>query len=307
MNNKSITLSVAMLRAVVSGRSYSAVAADHGLARTSVERRVKALAIRLHHELGMEGVGDDGIVHLRRLRMWQAEVEAALTRFEPSQPALRPCPPVLCDADVRIALQRARLRSPMPTRDVALVALLFATGARPLELARMSIGDYLHEDGSVRAVSLLRAEVSLNRKERPLYFVSPGLLQALEAYLGERVKVCKSSDPRAARYLGFEPEERLLLNDAWQPYRVDEFEGAHGKTRYLCRAMLVTCRKVFRRIAMPGVSALTVRRTVAARLAERGADEKQIGKILGIYERKSVRGLLPRQRQSLEDLMHGLL
>lgn len=306
MDNKSIMLSVAMLRAVVGGRSYSAVAAEHGLAKTSVERRVKALAVRLHREQGLQGVGDDGVVHLRRLRMWRPEVEAALDRFEPSRPALRPSPPVLSDADVRLALQRARLRSPMPTRDVALVALLFATGARPLELARLSIGDYLHEDGSVRAISLLRAEVSVNRKERPLYFVSPGLHQALGAYLEERSRVCKPSGP-ATRYLGFEPEERLLLNDSWQPYQVDEFEGARGKPCYLCRAMLVTCRKVFHRIAMLGVSALTVRRTVAARLAERGADEKQIGAILGIYERKAVRGLLPQPSRRLEDLMDGLV
>lgn len=306
MDNKSIMRSVAMLRAVVGGRSYADVAADHGLAKTSVERRVKALAIRLHREQGLQGVSDDGVVHLRRLRMWQPEVEAAIARFEPSRPAPRPSPPVLSDADVRLALQRARLRSPMPTRDVALVALLFATGARPLELARMSIGDYLREEGGVRAVSLLRAEVSVNRKERPLYFVSPGLHQALAAYLDERRRVCKASGA-ATRYLGFDPEERLLLNDAWQPYKVEEFMGAREKRRFLCRAMLVTCRKVFHRIAMPGVSALTVRRTVAARLAERGADEKQIGAILGIYERKAVRGLLPQPPRSLEDLMYGLV
>jgi len=304
MDNESIKRSVAMLRAVVSGRSYADVASEHGLARTSVERRVKALAVRLHKELEMPGVVNDGVVHLRRLRLWQKDVEATLERFEPSQPAPRPRPPVLSDADVRLALQRARMRSPMPTRDVALVALLFATGARPLELARMTIGDYLHADGSVRAISLLRAEVSVSRKERPLYFVSPGLHRAIEAYLEERRRITGAA---GANYLGFDPAERLLLNDQWHPYRVDEFRGARGKTRFLCRAMLVTCRKVFRRIAMPGVSALTVRRTVAARLAERGADEKQIGEILGIYERKAVRGLLPQSPRKLEDLMSGLV
>ncbi|MDZ7855911.1 site-specific integrase [Sphaerotilus sp.] len=307
MNSESITRSVAMLRAVVAGRSYSDVAAEHGLARTSVERRVKTLAVRLHQELNLPGVGDDGVVHVRRLRLWHAEVEAVLARFEPSRPAPRPSPPVLSDADVRLALQRARLRSPMPTRDVALVALLFATGVRPLELARMTVGDYLRADGSVRAISLLRAEVSVNRKNRPLYFVSPGLHRALDAYLEERRRVTGSIGTRNATYLGFDPEERLLLNDQWQPYNVDQFMGARGKTRYLCRAMLVTCRKVFGRIAMPGVSALTVRRTVAARLAERGADEKQIGEILGIYERKAVRGLLPQSSRKPEDLMSGLV
>jgi integrase len=307
MNNESILRSVAMLRAVVAGRSYSDVAAEHGLARTSVERRVKALAVRLRQELGLPGVGDDGVVHLRRLRLRHADIEAVLAKFDPSRRAPKPRPPVLSDADVRLALQRARMRSPMPTRDVALVALLFATGARPLELARMTIGDYLHADGSVRVVSLLRAEVSLNRKERPLYLASPGLHLALDGYLEERRRVFGPPGTRSTSHRGFDPDERLLLNDQWLPYKVDEFMGARGKTRFLCRAMLVTCRKVFTRIAMPGVSALTVRRTVAARLAERGADEKQIGEILGIYERKAVRGLLPQASRRPEELMSGLV
>ena len=310
MDMESVKRSVAMLRAIVDGKSYAEVAATHGLARTSVERRVKMLAIRLHKEAGLVGVGVDGVVHVRRLRSLREEVQRALAAFDVSQPPPRPEVPVLGDDEVQLALQRARLRSPMPTRDVALVALLFATGARPLEIARMTVGDYLHEDGSVRTVSVLRAEVSASRRERPLFFVSPGLHQALDAYLAERAAMTRGASGvsgASAAYRGLDPAERLLLADAWQPFAVNEFGGARGRTRYLCRAMLVTCRKVFRRIGMPGVSALTVRRTVAARLSERGADVEQIGQLLGVYERKSVRGLLPPQRRGLQELMHGLV
>ena len=39
--------SVDMLRAVVQGRTYDSVAADFGVTRTAVERRVKSVAVQL--------------------------------------------------------------------------------------------------------------------------------------------------------------------------------------------------------------------------------------------------------------------
>lgn len=69
--------------------------------------------------------------------------------------------------------------------------------------------------------------------------------------------------------------------------------------------MLDTYRKIFKRINMHGLSALTLRRTVAFRLDARGADEEQIGLILGITERQAVRELLPR-RPDMVELMTDL-
>lgn len=77
--------------------------------------------------------------------------------------------------------------------------------------------------------------------------------------------------------------------------------------RFLCRGIHDTYRKIFRRIGFPGVSALSVRRTVATRLFERGAAEEQIGEILGISDKKSVRELLPKLYQPLQAVVRELV
>ena len=59
---------VVMLRAVIDGRTYESVATDFGITRTAVERRVKAVAIRLCREVGIEGMNDGAAAFVRRLR-----------------------------------------------------------------------------------------------------------------------------------------------------------------------------------------------------------------------------------------------
>ena len=48
--------SVDMLRAVVQGRTYDSVAADFGVTRTAVERRVKSVAVQLTQVVGVDGL-----------------------------------------------------------------------------------------------------------------------------------------------------------------------------------------------------------------------------------------------------------
>ena len=73
-------------------------------------------------------------------------------------------------------------------RDTALLLVLFSTAAKPLEIARLEVSDYLSEDGSVREASVLRADAAINGKERPLFFVSTKVVVAVDAYLEERIR-----------------------------------------------------------------------------------------------------------------------
>ena len=75
----------------------------------------------------------------------------------------------------------------------------------------------------------------------------------------------------------------------------------------MCRPILETYRKLFRYAEMKGVTALSVRRTVVARLYERGADEDDVGLILGISERSAVRELLARHKPTIEQLLDELV
>ena len=81
-----VVRSVDMLKAVIDGRTYDAVAADFGITRTAVERRVKGIAARLSAEVGVDGLNEGGTAFVRRLRRKREAILLALERFEP-----RPC------------------------------------------------------------------------------------------------------------------------------------------------------------------------------------------------------------------------
>lgn len=55
------------------------------------------------------------------------------------------------------------------------------------------------------------------------------------------------------------------------------------------------------------MTALTVRHTVADRLYARGADESQVGLLLGIADRSAVREQFPRRLPSLDTLTTDLV
>lgn len=304
MLSESTRLSVAVLKAVLAGGTYNSVAATYGLTRTAIEHRVKRLAKVLQRQIGIAGLNPEATGYVHKLRAHKDEVEAALERFEAGEPAPADVPQVLSDKDVRAMIHRAGLRSPTSLRDMALIHIVLATGARPLEVARLEIADYINPDGTVRSCSEMRAAVSVNRKARPLFFCSSAALKAIDAYLEHRLTQSGSGSDAPAPYRGFAPTDRLFLNDAGLPYAVQCHE-VDGRPRFLCRQMLDTYRKIFKRINMHGLSALTLRRTIAFRLNARGADEDQIGLILGISERQAVRELLPR-RPDMDELMTDL-
>ena len=68
---------------------------------------------------------------------------------------------------------------------------------------------------------------------------------------------------------------------------------------YLCRPILDTFRKEFRYAELEGTTTLSVLRTVVARLYDRGADEEQIGMVLGIGERRAVQEQFPLTRPTM--------
>lgn len=299
MHSESTRLSVAILRAVLAGETYDAVAAAHGLTRTAIEHRVKRLAKLLQRKVGIDGLNPEATGYVHKLRAAREGVDAALKQFEAGEVLPDVPPQVLSDKDVRTMIHRAGLRSPTPLRDMALIHVVLATGARPLEVARLEIADYLEPGGTVRACSVMRAAVSVNRKERPLFFRSAAAVKAIDSYLAFRLVQHGMVPEAEAPYRGFTPTDRLFLNDAGQPYVV-QCQDVDGRTRFLCRQMLDTYRRIFKRINMHGLSAMTLRRTVAFRLDARGADEEQIGLILGITEKQAVRELLPRRPEIFE-------
>ena len=300
-----VARSIEMLKAVLEGRTYDAVAGDFGITRTAVERRVKSVAARLSVEVGIEGLNEGGAAFVRRLRVKREAILLALEQFEPRPGrSMRPAR-VVSPQEIAQAVHRIRGRSAQPSRDIALFYMLFATGARPLEIARLELRDYLNEDGSVRRESALRAELTITGKSRPLFFASPRLDEALDVYLRVRID-SRHGLGNPSRFRGLEPDSRLFLNAEGEGFRITHY-GAPGQHRFLCRPILEIYRKVFRYADLAGATALSARHTVVARLYDRGADEEQVGAVLGISDRSAVRELFPRTRPTMATLVEALV
>ena len=87
--------------------------------------------------------------------------------------------PVVEEAQIRHALKVAAITGQAKLRDVALLWVLYGTGMMPIELAKLTVGDYLAADGSVREESEIRAGIAFNDKSRPLYWSNKSVVTAV--------------------------------------------------------------------------------------------------------------------------------
>lgn len=292
---------IEMLREVLDGQPYSAVSARRGISRSAVERRVKALAVQITQAVGVEGLKAEGAAFVQRLRARRDAILASLERFDPERRKSQRAARVMTAEEVALGALRLRARSTRPHHDLALYHLLFATGLRPLEIARLKVGDYLQADGDVRRESMMRPEVAINGKARPLHFSHRRLDEAMANYLGERLRSGHGLGTAGA-WRGLDPGSPLLLDGAGAAYPITP-NGVAGQDRHVCRALLEIYRRVFRQADMQSLSAQSARLTLMSRMYARGADEEQVGLVLGIADRSAVRDQLPRPRPRLAQLL----
>ena len=295
--------SVTLLRSVLEGDSYQAVGQRHDLTRSAVERRIKALAEHLVHNVGVDGLSLVGVAFARRLRLHRAAVEKALEQV-PYVARSSLVSPLSREA-LQQAAQQVRVHSPHVAHDLALFYVLFTTGMRPLELARLTVRDCVSETGKILRTSELRAEVTNHGKPRPLCLNSAQLTAALEAYLHERQRRGHGVGDTSC-YGGLCPNSPLFLNPYGRPY-VLQVNHAQGVVRHRCRGMQAALRKLFRHAGLPALSSQDARVTASALLYDAGADESQVGLLLGIRDNSAVRALLRRPRPGLAELTQNLL
>lgn len=237
--------------------------------------------------------------------MYHVDSYTAIEALETPQPTMERSIRILSEDEIAAGALRIRDRSHHPLEDLALYYMLFATGARPLEIARLEVQDYLDAAGGVRRVSVMREEVSITFRARPLYFRSARLDDALDEYLAERVRSGAGLGVEGG-YRSLDPRSRLFLSASGKGFEITPY-GENGKKRFCCRAIQETYRKLFRYTEFEHVTALTARHTVADRLYTRGADESQVGLLLGIAERSAVREQFPRRKPTLGELMIDLV
>ena len=300
----SLRLSSELLRAVVGGAAHHAVAARFGLSRTAVQRRVRVLAQLLIQAGGVPGLSREGAAYSARLRHHRQELLQALDRLAPETITSPRSGRLLSAEEIELGAQRIAKRCPRAHHDAALYRVAMTTGLRPLELARLRVGDYLLSDGSVLRESQVRREAAIHGRARPLFFCNPAANEALDAYLGERARRGQGRlDPGGWR--GLDPASALFLGHDGAAYRIEVSEGL-GRERYVCRGMLEACRRIMQSTGILGMSIASARLTLMWRMYRLGASEDQIGLVLGISEPRGVRAPLAELRLALPALFAAL-
>ena len=210
MRAESVAKSIQMLKGILDGKTYVAVAQESGLSRSAVEQRVKALARDLQTVVGVEWVDADEVPTVQGMRARKENYLEALEHYHPQRVVNAPKGPrALTDQDIDHAAAVIRQHSNCRKRDTALLLVLFSTAAKPLEIARLEVSDYLSEDGSVREASVLRANAAINGKERPLFFASTKVVAAVDAYLEERIRRGQGTED-STKYRGLDPEQQAV-------------------------------------------------------------------------------------------------
>lgn len=199
--------------------------------------------------------------------------------------------PVVEESQFRHALKVAAITGQSKLRDVAVLWVAYGTGMMPIELAKLTVGDYLMVDGAVREDSEIRAEIAFNEKARPLYWTNKGVVGALDAYLAERVRHGYGVvDP--ARYRGLDPESPLFLAVDGKPFTFTRRVTPAGNVSYSCESLTQIIRRLHSQAGIESGSALSARRTFAVRLHRKAYDLRHIQVLLGIQSLTAVKRLV---------------
>ena len=291
MDSAYVAASIDMIKRVMSGQTYQQVGAVYSLKQTAIQHRVRVVARDVQSIVGVVGVPDHVIPTVHMLRDYRHAYLEALEHYTPERASysrMKKC--AVPDEQVDILAGRIRQHSRNAHRDVALLMVLFSTAAKPLEIARLEVRDYLTADGSVRMESIIRPEVAINGTQRPMYFCCDAVNRAIDQYLAERISK-RQGIGHAGQFRGLAPASKLFLRPDGKSMRIVQKKTGAGQ-QYLCSDILLAYKRIFSFAPFVGITAMSARRTIAQKLDKRGVGCAAIGELLGVRERAAVKRLL---------------
>lgn len=199
--------------------------------------------------------------------------------------------PVVEESDIRHAVKVASVTGQAKLRDVALLWVAYGTGMMPIELAKLTVGDYLAADGTVREDAQIRAEIAFNDLARPLYWTNKGVAAALDAYLAERVRNGYGAGDEG-RYRGLDPASPIFLTVDGKPFTFTRRVTPAGSVSFSCESMTQIIRRLHTQAGIEAGSALSARRTFAVRLHRKGYDLRHIQVLLGVQSLTAVKRMV---------------
>ncbi len=199
--------------------------------------------------------------------------------------------PVVEEPEFRHAVKVAGVTGQAKERDVALLWVAYGTGMMPIELARLTIGEYLAEDGSVRVESEIPEDVAFNNIARPLFWSNKRVVAALDAYLVARLRFGYGLGEEG-KYRGLAPDSPIFLAVDGKPFTFTRRVTPAGKESYSCESLTQIIRRLHTQAGVEGGSALSARRTFAVRLNRNCYDLRHIQVLIGVQSLTAVKRMV---------------
>ncbi|HDO1191505.1 TPA: site-specific integrase [Aeromonas salmonicida] len=215
---------------------------------------------------------------------------------------------VVEDAQLAHAVAVARVSSKENgSRDAALLLCFFGTGMKPTELSQLLVSDYLSPGGEPLAETVVRAEIAFNGRTRPLCWMNPKLIKAVDEHLADRLQRGHGITGKLTAYRGLDPSSALFVSGRnGQPLKLSRVERG-GRVSYRADQLTALISRLFARAGIDGATSQSGRRTLAVKLKRQGIDERYIGKILGMTSIKAIKTLCDTDPVRLGDLIRRVV
>ncbi|PHV14142.1 hypothetical protein CSQ90_25185 [Janthinobacterium sp. BJB303] len=173
---------------MLQGQTYDQIAARFRVTNSTVSKSVSDLARDLQTVVGVVRLDEDSTPTAHLIRAHGKDYLKALEHFVPlAKQAATTILPIITQAHIdQLVLHTAR-HSRCKQRDIALLLILIHTGARPNEIARLTVANYIDAAGQHRSPPWLPAGAASNGIARPLLLRDATVLYWLDAYLAWRL------------------------------------------------------------------------------------------------------------------------
>lgn len=200
--------------------------------------------------------------------------------------------PVVEEAEMRHAMKVASVTGQTPSRDLALLCVLYGTGMTATELAQLEVADVLAEDGSFRAISEVRAAIAYNGRSRPVHWTNNKVREAIDGYVAARVAAGHGTTAWRSQWRGLVQLGPLFLTNDGRPFTLTTRKTGAGNTSRSCESMTQVIRRLHDQAGIEAAGAAAARRTFGVRLHRKGYDLRHIREVLGLATLSATRDLV---------------
>ena len=178
-------------------------------------------------------------------------------------------------------------RGSLGKRNVGIVWMLFGSGLRINEVAKLTIQDLLRDSGELRTTFIIKGSYTKTGKPRAAYILVRKHREAIEAWISELVeeKVCVNDDPSFRTLRKDWPIFAITKKGRYwrkMAFRDKKYKDAEGNTRTtkVCGSMQNFISELFKSSGLYSGSSHSGRRTLASWLDSKGVELEVIQRIL---------------------------